>query len=126
MPGNTYHCLCSELLLYTPHKLSDLPRRADPALDHALILPMKESLASGESHGPGNSRASVFLARKADLKALVVRRSDGFEKRWLRKCTRCGLVVGYELTNEADGGAVEGSASILYLLDGALRPTKEL
>src|SRR5277367_6278495 len=46
---NTYHCICTTLLLATTHTLSSLPHRAEPALDKALILalPPASRLAAG-------------------------------------------------------------------------------
>src|SRR5436305_6227496 len=51
---NTYHCICSTLLLATTHNLSLLPRRAEPALDKAFILPLPPaSRRTGETAGRG-------------------------------------------------------------------------
>src|SRR2546421_9913140 len=51
---NPYHCICSTLLLVTTHNLSLLPRRAEPALDKAFILPLPPaSRRTGETAGRG-------------------------------------------------------------------------
>ena len=145
MPYHTYHCICSTLLLCTPYELSELPRRVDPALDRALILPMgspnpsKENYslpltngnpldgASADSPDQDDFDRSILVATKLGPKPLVVTRSDGFEKRWIRKCARCQTVVGYELRSQADGefhGRQLGK--VVYLLEGALRPTGKI
>lgn len=41
LPVRTYHCrFCSHLLLASTRDISRLPRRKDPAQDHAFILPL--------------------------------------------------------------------------------------
>jgi hypothetical protein len=110
---NTYHCICTTLLLATTHTLSSLPRRAEPALDKALILPLPPTsrlAAGGETaeeveddaerqarDASGDVGYSLLLATTQDRKPTMVRREDGFEKRVLLRCGRCRLVVGYKL-----------------------------
>jgi hypothetical protein len=110
---NTYHCICTTLLLATTHTLSSLPRRAEPALDKALILPLPPAsrlAAAGETAKEGEDDAepqasdesgdvgySLLLATTQDRKPTMVRREDGFERRVLLRCGRCRLVVGYKL-----------------------------
>jgi hypothetical protein len=110
---NTYHCICTTLLLATTHTLSSLPRRAEPALDKALILPLPpaSSLAAGGEKAEevdddaepqardasGDAGYSLLLATTQDRKPTMVRREDGFEKRVLLRCGRCRLAVGYKL-----------------------------
>src|SRR3954447_19684738 len=110
---NTYHCICTTLLLATTHTLSSLPRRAEPALDKAFILPLPPAprlAAAGETaeeveadakpqgrEASGDFGSSLLLARMQDRKPTMVRREDGFEKRVLLRCGRCRLVVGYKL-----------------------------
>ena len=110
---NTYHCICTTLLLATTHCLSSLPRRTEPALDKALILPLPPAprlAAAGENaeeveddaesqarDASGDVGYSLLLATTQDRKPMMVRREDGFEKRVLLRCGRCRLVVGYKL-----------------------------
>jgi hypothetical protein len=110
---NTYHCICTTLLLATTHTLSSLPRRTEPALDKALILPLPPAsrlAATGEKaeeveddaepqarEASGDVGYSLLLATTQDRKPTMVRREDGFEKRVLLRCGRCRLVVGYKL-----------------------------
>ena len=55
----------------------------------------------------------------------------GFEKRYLQRCGRCGVVVGYQL----DGGQFEGAdgeggkgrrEDVVYLLPGGVMTTGEM
>ena len=137
MGSNTYHCRCSQLLLYVPYSLSELPRRADPALDKAFILLTGSPYRGKESNGPPLTNEvsgeqdesysrSEFLPRRAEATPTIVRRSDGFEKRWLRRCDRCGLVIGYELRREGEESHAEDQGRILYLLEGSLVSTDDL
>ena len=59
---------------------------------------------------------------------MVVRREDGFEKRRVWRCGRCGVGVGYEIVGGArgeDGGLGKegdgGRERLIYLLEGGLR-----
>ena len=60
-------------------------------------------------------------------KVLVVRREDGFEKRRLYRCGRCGVGVGYEIVREGggEGGGKEGGR-VIYLMEGGLVETGEM
>lgn len=66
---------------------------------------------------------------------MLVRREDGFEKRWLLRCGRCRLVVGYRLdwNQFAEGGAGGEEVGkrgrrddVLYLLPGAVMTTEDM
>ena len=104
---NTYHCICSTLLLATTYNLALLPRRAEPALDKALILPLPpasrlagettEDNAQPQKSDGADVEYSLLLSTTQDRKPTIVRREDGFEKRILLRCGRCRLVVGYKL-----------------------------
>ena len=76
-----------------------------------------------------------------DKKPLVIRREDGFEKRWLRRCGRCGVVWGYELVEPEGEGEIEnedgdgdgggegerrGKERVLYVLEEGLVGTEGL
>lgn len=176
----TYHCLCSNLLFATTHRISALPRRAPPGLDRAYILPcpplpqLKEpkvdsASASEDSEGAESDEDDedagrkagkdqgdaltmekngytllVSLALPAREPPVLVRRSDGFEKRWMLKCGRCKLAVAYQLDwsqfpqgQSATGtGAAGGTGSqgekrgrrddLVYLLPGGFMTTEEM
>lgn len=60
-------------------------------------------------------------------KVIVVQRTDGWEKRRVWRCGRCGLGVGYEVLREDQGkeGKKEGKGRVLFLLEGSLVATGE-
>lgn len=53
-----------------------------------------------------------------------MRREDGFEKRRLYRCGRCGVGVGYEVVREGEGEGREGR--VMYLMEGGLVETGEM
>ncbi|KAF8861097.1 hypothetical protein BDZ45DRAFT_287396 [Acephala macrosclerotiorum] len=136
----TYHCLCSNLLLTSTHTLSSLPRRststsADSSSDSAIILPLPSTppALSPESEELPAEGYTLLLSLTQDRKPTLVRREDGFEKRLLYRCGRCRLVVGYTLDNPAGGEAmdIDGGAEgeerykgkVIYILPGGVMST---
>ena len=143
---HTYHCLCSQLLLATPYALSALPKRQSPALDGARILPLgkppttqddedmlhpdeaTERNQDDELEKNGNNEStevqySLLLNTTLDRRAVVVRREDGFEKRWVRRCGRCRTGIGYVLIGKMEEGEGMG---VVYLLEDGLVATDHL
>ena len=140
---HTYHCLCTQLLLATPYILSDLPKRQAPGLDGARILPLgkpsnnqedermvnpdplHEDPGSVENGNDESDRVqySLLLNTTLDRRAVVVRREDGFEKRWIRRCARCRTGIGYVLHENLGRG--EGMGAV-YLLEDGLVNTNEI
>ena len=67
-------------------------------------------------------------ALRAARKIVVVRREDGFEKRRVWRCGRCGVGVGYEVVGGAGGerekrGDGDGDGErgrVMFLLEGGL------
>jgi hypothetical protein len=142
-----YHCLCSQLLLASASSLGERQQRAGESLDNAYIVPLmptdvlysntngseEEDPENNESkttlrEGVESENASVLLNTVLERKPLVVRRSDGFETRYQRRCGRCELVVGYHLdAAQFDAGAKSGRLDkIIYILPGALKTTDEM
>jgi hypothetical protein len=110
-PIQTYHCICTSLLLTTTHTLSSLPRRkpldsSSSISDAAIILPLpssppvldlnKDTSQEKEAAYPTQGY-TILLNLHPDRKASIIRREDGFEKRLLYRCGRCRLVIGYEI-----------------------------
>lgn len=137
---NTYHCICTTLLLATTHTLSSLPHRASPALDKAIILPLppvprndveedNDETASSAPPQDVNVGYSVLLSTTQDRKPVIIRRDDGFEKRTLLRCGRCRLVVGYKLDHgqvSAEEGDREKGATVVFLLPGVLVSSEDM
>lgn len=62
---------------------------------------------------------------------MAVRREDGFEKRRVYRCGRCGVGVGYEILGEGtdiekDGADAGNTGRVIYLLEGGLVETGDL
>lgn len=72
-------------------------------------------------------------ALRLERKAVVVRREDGFEKRRVWRCGRCGVGVGYGVVG-GGGGVVRGAGDeggrgverVMFLLEGGLVETGEM
>ena len=119
LPGSsiqTYHCLCSTLILATPYNLDQLPVRSSSSQDQAIICPLG-------SHSSSEVEATSKLHNvTADRQPLIVRREDGFEKRTLLRCTRCNLAVGYRV----EGDSVNINEKAVFLLLGGLMSTEDM
>ena len=134
---HSYHCLCSTYLLTTPYDVSTLPQRRHPSLNLARILPFPSlpsstdaiEDASDELEDQGTVLPSLLSPNlKAARRPLVVQLDDGWEKRRVWRCGRCGLCVGYEVIGERERAEGLGARreeglrvdKVLFLLDGAL------
>ena len=142
----SYHCICSNFVLITPFDVSRLPCRADPGLDRALILPMSAPAQGSEDVAPREADQalneqlrdlgfehltygdSIFESTLVDRKPIMIRRGDGFEKRWGRRCSHCRTTIGYALRSEGNEGPGDRSDAkkVAYLLDDALMETEQL
>ncbi len=155
-PVFTYHCLCTHLIVATTTPLSALFRRSASSLDKAYILPLPSptsarSRASDDSDSETEAQTStssakpttlisptrphyaLLLSAVTDRKPQIITRIDGFEKRYLQRCGRCRLVVGYQLDwgqyADADTGTSERTGrreDVVYLLPGGLLSTEEM
>ncbi|KAF2091991.1 hypothetical protein K490DRAFT_15051, partial [Saccharata proteae CBS 121410] len=131
---HTYHCLCTHLLLATTTQLPALPRRGTgSALDKAFILPLPPTpIPDGDDDAAGNY--ALLVGTAPERKAEIVRREDGYEKRYVQRCGRCRLVVGYQLdwSQYADAKGEDGTVrsgkreDVVYLLPGGLLDTDEM
>jgi len=144
LEGHTYHCLCSELVLSSSQTISQYARRAGDGLDKAHIVPLLRPLDEAEGDGNVHQQESehregspladpadgvaLLLNTTLDRKAIVVRREDGFEKRYMQRCRRCRLVIGYQLDkSQYDGFPVFGRREdVVYVLPGAVMSTEEM
>ena len=118
----TYHCICTQLILATTTPLPELTTRQ---LDKSLVLP----LPSPTQPSPAPHHATL-QDTTSDLRPIILTLDDGFEKRYLHRCPRCDLVVGYQLDwaqygnarSEQDGRRKD----VVYLLPGGLLTTEEM
>ncbi|KAI5777751.1 hypothetical protein EDC01DRAFT_676888 [Geopyxis carbonaria] len=134
---HTYHCnFCSHLILASTHTIPSLPRRRAPGLDNAIIVPLppppktssedgpqsasessdSESEAGGSSRRRDKDSYTLLLTLTRDRAAKVITREDGFEKRYLWRCGRCRLIVGYQLDEchyEMGGRSEVGTGTVL-------------
>jgi len=133
IPIRTYHCpFCNQLLVASTRDVLALARRRapEPGLDAALILPLPTSESESGGADSEQEHYSILLSTVVPgAQPVVIRRSDGFEKRRLLRCARCRLVMGYFL--EPGGGAADEDQAkakdrVVYLLPGALVETVDL
>jgi len=71
---------------------------------------------------------ALLLSTTLDRNPVVIRSKDGFEKRYLQRCGRCRLVVGYQLDKSQYEGEDEvgRKEDVVYLLPGGLLDTDEM
>ncbi|KAF7185943.1 hypothetical protein HII31_12816, partial [Pseudocercospora fuligena] len=112
---STYHCLCSELLLATPIPLDKLPTRQSD----------KSHICKISTGGENITANSAILTKSAEpgSSPLVLRLEDGFEKRFLIKCGRCGVGFGYKLWSESENGVKE---DVVFILQNGLIETRDV
>ncbi|KAK2734204.1 hypothetical protein FQN57_001858 [Myotisia sp. PD_48] len=102
----------------------------------------KKKFRTGHSRSSSSSsskHSTILLSTTTpDRKPIILRRSDGFEKRLLVRCGRCKVVLGYVLDevhfkkgndsseHQTTESIAEKEPDILYVLPGALAETHEL
>lgn len=127
LPPQTYHCLCTTLILTSTSDLQSLPCRAESSQDGALILPPPIKITSSDELPAQElqSASSALLNVVSSQKPVIIRREDGFEKRTLLRCARCKLVLGY-LLDETHPGTGGEDAKPVYLLPGGMISTSDM
>lgn len=77
----------------------------------------------------------MVVSTTIDRRPVIVRREDGWEKRWVWRCGRCRLGVGYSLSDgvgvgtgtvTVEGAEKEREMKVVYLLPGGLVGTREM
>ncbi|KAF1976403.1 hypothetical protein BU23DRAFT_456038 [Bimuria novae-zelandiae CBS 107.79] len=130
----TYHCLCTHLLLATSTPLHALPTRNN-SCDQAHIMPLppppaapaKGRRPSNEPALPPTDHYGLLLSTHLENKPEMVTSDSGFEKRYLQRCGRCNLVVGYQLDWQQFAGDRTGrKEDLVYLLPGGFVTTAEM
>ncbi|KAH7121009.1 hypothetical protein B0J11DRAFT_439072 [Dendryphion nanum] len=130
----TYHCLCTNLLLATTTPLNALATRQN-SLDHAHIMPLpppstNAPVRRGSNHVPMDHYG--LLLSTSDPSPQIITSDDGFEKRYLQRCGRCHLTVGYQLDWEQFQNASEPNSrngrrdDLVFLLPGGFMTTSEM
>ncbi|KAF2433336.1 hypothetical protein EJ08DRAFT_583958 [Tothia fuscella] len=119
---HTYHCLCSNLLFASTRELATLPRRTSLDKSHILPLPSSTDAQSRQRE------YAILLTTTLDRKPVVIRSEEGFEKRYLQRCGRCQLVVGYQLDKSQYEGVEDlgRKDDVIYLLPGGLLSTDDM
>lgn len=130
----TYHCLCTHLLLATTTPLPALPTRQS-CIDKAHIMPLPPPPSSlpknRHAQQPPNDHYGLMLSTIPDRQAEIIQSDEGFEKRYLQRCGRCSLVVGYQLDWQ-QFAATEGASQsgrredVVFLLPGGFVSTSEM
>ncbi|KAF2637486.1 hypothetical protein P280DRAFT_107181 [Massarina eburnea CBS 473.64] len=126
----TYHCLCTHLLLATTTPLPSLPTRqqsVDKAHMMALPPPPAASNKGRAAQMAPNDHYGLLLSTRSDGNPEMVTSDEGFEKRYLQRCGRCSLVVGYQLDWQQFATDRNGRRDdVVYLLPGGFVTTAEM
>ena len=119
----TYHCLCSHLLLATTTPLPALPTRQN-SQDGAHIMPLPPA---NKNDSTSNNHYGLLLSTRQERTAEIMTSDDGFEKRYLQRCGRCNLAVGYQLDWAQFGGERAGRRDdVAFLIPGSFMTTSEM
>ena len=123
----TYHCLCSHLLLATTTPLPALPTRQNSQdKAHIMSLPPPPS-ASNKASTTTNTHYGLLLSTRQECTAEMITTDDGFEKRYLQRCGRCNLAVGYQLDWLQFAPERSGRRDdVVFLLPGGFITTSEM
>jgi len=141
----TYHCICANLVLATTFPFTQYRK-----LDKSTILPIPRLSQSQEAALAGHETqdstdddqdlASDSITQLVGISVidsqapLLIRSDEGIEKRYLLRCSRCKLTLGYQL--DWDQYSTKGQFSdsvkngrrddVLYLLEGAVASTEAM
>jgi len=130
----TYHCLCSHLLLATTTSLPALPTRAH-AFDKAHIMPLpppptptrSPRRRASQDPAPTTDHYGLLLSTRPDRAAEIITSDQGFEKRYLQRCGRCNLAVGYQLDWQQFSPDRTGRREdLVFLLPGGFVKTSDM
>jgi hypothetical protein len=134
----TYHCLCTHLLLATTTPLPALPTRQH-CIDKAHIMPLPpppNTPTNNNRRSQPNTNThdhyGLMLSTITDRQPEIIQSDDGFEKRYLQRCGRCSLVVGYQLdwqqfaASEHEPNRSGRRDDVVFLLPGGFVTTAEM
>lgn len=100
-------------------------------------VPVRTERQTGEEEKGEQQHYTILLSTTSpSTQPTMIRRTDGFEKRFLIRCGRCRLACGYALDRihfpqkkkeEAEeGGKSDGGADVVYILPGAVVETEDM
>jgi hypothetical protein len=126
----TYHCLCSHLLLATTTPLPSLPQRHH-SHDKAHIMPLPPAPAPSSRKAAAAAAPpdhyGLLLSTRIEKTAETITSDSGFEKRYLQRCGRCSLVVGYQLDwQQFAVDRVGRREDFVFLLPAGLLTTRDM
>lgn len=82
--------------------------------------------ASDATATDGHVGTDSFMSNVVpDRKPVIIRREDGFEKRIVLRCSRCKLILGYQL-DESHFDTTQQIPRPIYLLPGGLIGTEKM
>ena len=74
-----------------------------------------------------NSHYGLLLSTHQERTAEIMTSDNGFEKRYLQRCGRCNLAVGYQLDWAQFGGDRTGRRDdVVFLIPGGFMTTSEM
>ncbi|KAI8054222.1 hypothetical protein BDF22DRAFT_618807 [Syncephalis plumigaleata] len=104
-PLYTYYCICGEFALISGKLVELLPKRQS---DLAAIL---------------SCERRVFRLHAKDGSPILLKRGDAnYEKQFRKFCTRCDLLLAYQVPAKPDN---DRPLPYLYVVDGALNGEAE-
>lgn len=128
----TYHCLCTHLLIATTTPLPSLPTRQN-SLDKAHIMPLPPPPTAITPQNKHKAQAphdhyGLLISTRLEQQPEMLCTDAGFEKRYLQKCGRCALTVGYQLDWAQFGTEkkVGRREDVVFLLPGGFVTTREM
>lgn len=74
-----------------------------------------------------NNHYGLLLSTRQERTAEIMTSDDGFEKRYVQRCGRCNLAVGYQLDWAQFGGERSGRRDdVAFLIPGSFMTTSEM
>ncbi|KAF2125129.1 hypothetical protein P153DRAFT_389977 [Dothidotthia symphoricarpi CBS 119687] len=124
----TYHCLCSHLLLATTTPLPSLPTRQNSRdKAHMMPLPPPPSPNARKDSQQSTDHYGLLLSTRQERAAEIITSDEGFEKRYLQRCGRCNLTVGYQLDWQQFSADRAGRREdVVFLLPGGFITTSDM
>jgi hypothetical protein len=85
------------------------------------------SASSDRKDQPSHDHYGLLLSTHPERQAEIITSDDGFEKRYLQRCGRCNLVVGYQLDWQQFSADRTGRREdCVFLLPGGFVKTSDM